>query len=159
MDMATERQGDMLLVRVAEQRLDAAIAIQFKEAMRALAADGPPRVVLDLGQVGFLDSSGLGAVVAVMKALGPGRHLELAALTPPVARVFRLTRMDTIFTIHSEASSLPMGNAPPPAQAAASPAEPGPDPAQPTAAAPGQISVAAVLDTDLTVAGDVAHGR
>jgi len=100
MDLAAERHGDMLLVRVAEPRIDAAIAIQFKEAMRELVAGGPPRVVLDLAPVGFLDSSGLGAVVAVMKALGPGRHLELAALSPSVARVFRLTRMDSIFTIH-----------------------------------------------------------
>lgn len=143
MDMATERLGDMLLVRVAEPRLDAAIAIQFKEAMRSLAADGPPRVVLDLGQVGFLDSSGLGAVVAVMKALGPGRHLELAALTAPVARVFRLTRMDTIFTIHPEA---PQG------AAAAGTAAP-PPPAATGTPSPGEP------DAVLTVAGDAAHGR
>lgn len=127
MDLATEMQGDMLLVRVAEARLDAAIAIQFKEAMRGLAAEGPPRVVLDLGRVGFLDSSGLGAVVAVMKALGPGRQLELAALTPAVARVFRLTRMDTIFTIHPEAPGaavLPSAPTPEPARELANDAPP-----------------------------------
>ena len=101
MDLAAERLGDILLVRVAEPRIDAAVAIQFKEAMREIVADGPPRIVLDLAAVGFLDSSGLGAVVAVMKALGPDRRLELAALSPAVAKVFRLTRMDSIFTIHA----------------------------------------------------------
>jgi len=57
-------------------------------------------VLLDLSRVAFLDSSGLGAVVAVMKLIGPERKLELVGLTPTVAKVFRLTRMDTIFTIH-----------------------------------------------------------
>jgi anti-sigma B factor antagonist len=57
-------------------------------------------VVLDMSNVGFLDSSGLGAVVAVMKALGPIRRLELSGLSPTVEKVFRLTRMDSVFIIH-----------------------------------------------------------
>jgi anti-sigma B factor antagonist len=87
------------LIRVNETRIDAAVAIEFKEAVRAAAeAPGNP-VILDLSKVVFLDSSGLGAVVAVMKLLDPERELQLAGLTPPVAKVFRLTRMDSIFTI------------------------------------------------------------
>ena len=44
-----------------------------------------------------------------MKLLAPDRVLELAGLTPSVARVFRLTRMDSVFTIHE----LAPGNAAP----------------------------------------------
>ena len=73
------------------------------ERMREIAAGAPERVILDLSRVEFLDSSGLGAVIAVMKMLGPDRRLELAALGPAVERVVRLTRMDTVFTIHAEA--------------------------------------------------------
>ena len=100
MDISATLNPAGLVVRVNEPRIDAAVAIEFKEAVRAAAeAPGSP-VILDLSQVNFLDSSGLGAVVAVMKLLGPDRPLQLAALTPPVAKVFRLTRMDSIFTIH-----------------------------------------------------------
>ena len=99
-ELKLDRRGDALVVRVQEARLDAMVAIAFKEAMREATTGAEPRVVLDLGRVTFLDSSGLGAVVAVMKHLGPARRLELAALTPPVAKVFRLTRMDGVFTIH-----------------------------------------------------------
>ncbi|MDJ0629252.1 MAG: STAS domain-containing protein [Rhodobacter sp.] len=95
--------GDAMVITVGEPRIDAAVAIQFKDRLRELTGNGPDRVVLDLGQVGFLDSSGLGAVVAALKQLGPGRTLELAALTPTVEKVFRLTRMDTVFTIHPDA--------------------------------------------------------
>lgn len=100
MELLAEREGDLLIVRVMETRVDAAVAIRFKDRMRELVAMPSPRVVLDLSRVAFLDSSGLGAVVAVMKLLGPDRKLELAALTPPVEKVFRLTRMDSVFVIH-----------------------------------------------------------
>lgn len=92
----------ILTVEVQENRIDAASAIQFKERMRELTQDSAPRVILDLGQVQFLDSSGLGAVVAVMKLLAPDRKLELSSLTTTVEKVFRLTRMDSIFTIHPQ---------------------------------------------------------
>lgn len=100
MQLTTERRAGALVLALQEPRLDAAGAIAFKEAMHAATATAEPRVVLDLSAVGFLDSSGLGAIVSVMKHLGPGRRLELAGLTPPVARVFRLTRMDSVFVIH-----------------------------------------------------------
>ena len=92
-----------LIVRVEEARIDAVVAIRFKDQMRELIAESAGTVLLDLGQVGFLDSSGLGAVVAVKKMLAPELQLELAALTPAVDKVFRLTRMDRVFTIHPEA--------------------------------------------------------
>ena len=100
MELVADCQGDLLIVTAMENRIDAAGAIQFKDRMRDLIKVPARRVLLDLSRVGFLDSSGLGAVVAVMKLLGPERKLELVGLTPTVAKVFRLTRMDTIFTIH-----------------------------------------------------------
>lgn len=102
MDLLTEKSGNVQIVRVAEPRIDAAVAIQFKDKMREVTADSAGRIVLDLSTVDFLDSSGLGAVVAALKMLGPERKLELVGLTPTVAKVFRLTRMDGVFTIHND---------------------------------------------------------
>ncbi|MBN2631372.1 MAG: STAS domain-containing protein [Rhodobacteraceae bacterium] len=96
---------DLIVVHVRDTRIDAAGAIDFKDQMRALTQADNRRVILDLSGVGFIDSSGLGAVVAVRKALGPDRPLELAALTPAVEKVFRLTRMESVFPIHA---SLPL---------------------------------------------------
>lgn len=105
MKLTSESSNAVLTVHVIEDRIDAASAIQFKERMRDITQGSGPRVVLDLSQVMFLDSSGLGAVVAVMKLLSPDRKLELAGLTQTVEKVFRLTRMDSIFTIHPSASN------------------------------------------------------
>lgn len=106
MQLSAEDRGNYTLIRVDGDRIDAAGAIQFKDRMRALTDGGLSRVVLDMSSVAFIDSSGLGAVVAAMKALGPDRKLELAALSPTVDKVFRLTRMDTVFRIHA---ALPAG--------------------------------------------------
>lgn len=103
MDLHHEHKGDVLLITPAETRIDAAVAIQFKDGMRNLTQNNDGRVVLDLRRVDFVDSSGLGAIVGAMKQLGGQARLELASLTPNVAKVFRLTRMDTVFTIHDSA--------------------------------------------------------
>ena len=100
MQLQTQTRPKVISVLVMEDRIDAATAIQFKEKMRDATREGTQRVVLDLARVLFLDSSGLGAIVAVKKLLGPDRALELSGLTPTVEKVFRLTRMDSIFTIH-----------------------------------------------------------
>ena len=100
MTLTSSRAGDAQIVTVEHDRIDAAMAIEFKDEMRSETENGPDRVILDLSAVDFVDSSGLGAIVAAMKQLGNGRKLELAGLTPTVAKVFRLTRMDTVFSLH-----------------------------------------------------------
>jgi anti-sigma B factor antagonist len=105
MDLTGEARSDAFYVNVDAERIDAAGAIQFKDRFRELVQDSEGRIVLDLGKVEFLDSSGLGAVVAAMKLLGSDRKLELVGLTPTVQKVFRLTRMDSVFTIHPDLAS------------------------------------------------------
>ena len=109
MNLQQQDYGEALLIKVAENRIDSAVAIQLKDKLREMTDSGPARVVLDMGMVEFLDSSGLGAVVAAMKQLGADRKLELAALTPTVEKVFRLTRMDTVFKIYQDAGAAVAG--------------------------------------------------
>lgn len=99
MELTATALPDELIVTVAEPRIDAACAIRFKDHMRQLLMHPARRVVLDLSHVTFLDSSGLGALVAVRKFLSDGRELHLSGLTANVRRVFRLTRMDTVFSL------------------------------------------------------------
>lgn len=103
MHLHAKLEGDLLVLTPAEDRLDAAAAVQFKDAVRALAGATPARVILNMAPVTFMDSSGLGAVIGAMKLLAPAARLELAALSPAVAKVFKLTQMDRVFTIHPEA--------------------------------------------------------
>ncbi|MFC6688486.1 STAS domain-containing protein [Jhaorihella thermophila] len=102
MELSSEDTAQARIITVHADRIDAAGAIEFKEKMRSAVDEGPERVVLDLTSVDFIDSSGLGAIVATMKMLGQGRRLDLAGLTPLVEKVFRLTRMDTIFRLYPD---------------------------------------------------------
>lgn len=97
------------VVTVNTNRIDAAMAIQFKEDMRRETEEGCEHVILDLSGVDFIDSSGLGAIVAAMKQLGDERRLDLAGLTPAVDKVFRLTRMDTVFRLYPSLDSAMAG--------------------------------------------------
>ena len=106
MDLHSTTHGTFKSITVNAERIDASVAIQFKDAMRAASDGGPDHVILDLGKVKFIDSSGLGAIVAAMKHMGKDRKLDLAALTPDVEKVFHLTRMDTVFTIHPDVPGL-----------------------------------------------------
>mgnify|MGYP006299204799 CR=1 FL=1 len=103
MELKSEAQGDLHVVTVLAGRLDAAVAIRFKETMRTVIDQAQTDIVLGLGQVAFIDSSGLGAIVASMKLMPQGAKMALAGLTPAVDKVFRMTRMDSIFTIYSTA--------------------------------------------------------
>lgn len=102
MEIDSRDTGDAQVLTPRAERIDAASAIQFKDAVRAATVDGQDRVVLDLGHVRFVDSSGLGAIVSSMKHLGQNRKMDLAALNPDVDKVFRLTRMDTVFKIYAD---------------------------------------------------------
>jgi anti-sigma B factor antagonist len=99
MELTRSEEDGMLIVAVQEQRIDAAVALAFKDRMRDVTDGGAQTVLLDLNHVQFIDSSGLGAIVAAMKNLGSERRLVLAGLTPTVDKVFRLTRMDSVFGV------------------------------------------------------------
>lgn len=99
MELSSQQNGTLQIVSVQETRIDAAVAIQFKDAMRQTTDTDSSTVILDLSQVEFIDSSGLGAIVASMKHMGQDRSLVLAGLTPTVEKVFRLTRMDSVFGV------------------------------------------------------------
>lgn len=105
MELISHQISDTQVITVKGARIDASVAIQFKDRMREITAPMDGRIVLDLQNVAFIDSSGLGAIVAAMKQLAAHQKLDLAGLTPTVDKVFRLTRMDTIFAIFPDAQT------------------------------------------------------
>ena len=92
-----DKQGDLAIVHVAGDRLDAAATGAFKQAMTDGIGDGTARVLLDLGAVEFVDSTGLGAIVAVMKRLPADGVLVITAARQPVRRLLQITGLDRLF--------------------------------------------------------------
>ncbi len=97
---ATEKRSDWTVVTVGDT-LDASNAEEAKSFFRDLVGRGANRVAVDLSGLGFIDSSGLGALVTALKtARARGGDVRLCCLTPQVRSIFQLTRLDKVFTIH-----------------------------------------------------------
>lgn len=99
MQLVEERAGKALVVKPLEKRFDALVATDFKERMGDLIRDGQEWLILDLEEVDFIDSSGLGAIVASLKMLGGKGDLLIAGPSDKVMGLFRLTRMDRVFQV------------------------------------------------------------
>lgn len=99
MKLSMQTKDGRLHISVDEPRLDAAVATAFKDKVRDMLSRTKHPVTLDLGQVQFMDSSGLGAVIAIFKTLPKTRALEICGITANVERVFRLTRMDGVLPL------------------------------------------------------------
>ena len=104
MELTTKRLEDRIIIRLQSSRLDAASAPTFKTAMETELTHDDKRIILDLSEVTFMDSSGLGAVVAVLKQLNGG-EIRVVGLQKAVKELFRLTRMDRIFQCHENVES------------------------------------------------------
>lgn len=100
MELATRALGHVLVVSPLGKRLDASQAPSFKARMIELIEAGQLTIVLDLSNVEFVDSSGLGAIVGCLKRLGQRGDLAIAGAGRSVAKVFALTRMDKVFRMH-----------------------------------------------------------
>ena len=81
--------------------LDLATVDDIRRALAKVLDGGQSRVVLDLGGVGYIDSSGMGAMVAAMKqARAAGGDLRFCALQDDVRGIFELTRLARAISIH-----------------------------------------------------------
>ena len=100
MELLTEKIGDITVVVLPGDQLDAGNAKEFK---RDIAAVLEPccKVVFDLRQLRFVDSSGLGAILSCLRQLNAkGGELKLCEMTKPVRALFELVRMHKIFDIY-----------------------------------------------------------
>jgi anti-sigma B factor antagonist len=97
------RQVDSGVTVVAPTgRLDVAGAPALKEAISEALKNGQPRVVLDLEGVSFVDSTGLGSVIAALKQIRSSQgDLRLAAPNQQVRVVLELTTLDRVFPYYS----------------------------------------------------------
>lgn len=93
-------EGDVLLVELREDALDASNVRAFKDTFTSVVGSHK-KVVLDLAGVRFVDSSGMGALISCLRLLdGRGGDLRLASLSKPVRALLELMRMHRVFSIH-----------------------------------------------------------
>jgi anti-sigma B factor antagonist len=73
---------------------------ELKELVQAALDRGDRRLLIDFSRTGYIDSSGLGALVSITKRIREGGgELRLAGLNDDLRSLFELTKLDTLFTI------------------------------------------------------------
>ncbi|SMH36218.1 anti-anti-sigma factor [Rathayibacter oskolensis] len=97
MELSTEKiEPDIVVVRPVG-RLDLSTAPEFEAVVLRAVTDGDLRIVIDLAGIEFLDSSGLGVLVACLKeARRAGGDLRVAAPAEQPAMVLELSNLDRL---------------------------------------------------------------
>jgi anti-sigma B factor antagonist len=95
----TRKEDGVLIVDLLGDRLDASIALNFRNKLIEIIKDGNILIILNLTNVTFVDSSGLGSIVSGLKTLGEKGDLTLCCIDERIMSMFRLTRMDRVFKI------------------------------------------------------------
>jgi anti-sigma B factor antagonist len=94
----------IMLIAPQFSKLTAANAQNFKQHLLDLVEAGHNRLVIDLAAVGIMDASGISALVALIKRIGNRGQVSLCGLNDYVMQLFRITRMDSLFAIHTNSA-------------------------------------------------------
>jgi anti-anti-sigma factor len=87
---------------ICSGKLTAEIAAEFKQEVRALIPE-TKRIVLDLNDIGFIDSSGLGAIIGVyVSAKKAACELQLINLSKKVRELLGMAKMLSVFESASQ---------------------------------------------------------
>jgi anti-anti-sigma factor len=102
LEVQTREAGNGVTVVAPTGRLDVAGAPALKDAIGEALKNGQPRVVIDMEGVSFVDSTGLGSVIAALKQIRSAQgDLRLAAPNQQVRVVLELTTLDRVFPYYS----------------------------------------------------------
>ena len=100
MQLKIEENGAVRVFYVKEERLDAHNSDELKAELNRLFDSGMKDLLIDLKEVRFIDSSGLGVLVSGFKnASARQGSLKLSGLQSQVKSMFELTRLHRVFDI------------------------------------------------------------
>ncbi len=99
MDLQVEKVDNVTVVTARVEFLDASNNREFKEKMNAVLP-GVKYLLLDLHPVGFIDSTGLAALLTCLKQLSVnGGEMKICSITSPVRALFDLVKMGRIVEV------------------------------------------------------------
>ncbi len=103
MQIETSKQENWVILNIKEARLDAHNSSDLKDSILKHLESGENHLVVDLSEVRFIDSSGLGALLSGYKNANLHQgSMVLAGLQPRVNSMFELTRLNRVFEIYRD---------------------------------------------------------
>ena len=105
-DFATRTTDSGVVVVQPTGRLNMTASPTLRKQLSDIVEGGGNRIVVDLSDTEFIDSSGLGALVASLKiAREAGGDLRIAAPTPQICTVLELSNLDQLLHTYDSADS------------------------------------------------------
>ncbi len=103
MNLKLEKINGSQVLSIQEERIDAHNSADLKASLLQLIEQGDSSIIVQLEQVRFIDSSGLGALLSGHKqAVAKSGRLMLANIQQPVLAMFEITRLNRVFEIYSD---------------------------------------------------------
>jgi anti-sigma B factor antagonist len=100
-NLNTETNGNVVIVTLPGETLDAGNAKNLKDQLAAVLQPGA-KLVFDLSQLRFVDSSGLGLLLSSLRQVhSTGGDLKLCGMNKAVRALFELVRMHRVFEIYA----------------------------------------------------------
>ncbi len=97
--------GETAVLSLAGE-VDVANVAQVREAALKLLSTGVKHLVVDLAATEYLDSSGLGALVGLLKRVKEiGGDMAIAGPQPRVRRLFEITGLNQVFALHNDVAA------------------------------------------------------
>jgi anti-sigma B factor antagonist len=98
-ETASVESVNIRIYTIEDRIVNASNALLLRDKLAAIIGDGESRTIVDMSSVERIDASGVGALLSALKMVGRNGEFTISALTDSVARTFRHTRMDRVFTI------------------------------------------------------------
>jgi anti-sigma B factor antagonist len=98
--------GDVSVVDVAGRITLGEGSSALRDALRDMVAKNHKKILLNLGDVSYIDSSGIGELVSGFTSVtNSGGQLKLLGLTKRVKDLLQITKLYTVFDVHEDESS------------------------------------------------------
>ena len=111
LSLATHSVSDHVVLEIGGE-IDVYTAPRLRERLIDMVGSGEKNVIVDLGRVEFLDSTGLGVLVGAHRRLrATGGSLRLVCPHERLLKIFRITGLDSVFEIHSSVEDAAGGTA------------------------------------------------
>jgi anti-sigma B factor antagonist len=103
MELTTRQDGRVTILSLKGDLVIGEPEATFKKTVTRLLENGQVHLLVDMSQVGFLDSSGLGALVRAMtNSQKEGGQTKLLNAGPQVRRLLEMTKLDSVFELHDD---------------------------------------------------------
>jgi anti-sigma B factor antagonist len=101
--LTTRQVGDVTVVDAAGRITLGDGSSAFRDLIKDLMAKGNKKILLNLGEVSYIDSSGIGELVSAYTSVSSGEgQLKLLNLNKRVKDLLQITKLYTVFQVHED---------------------------------------------------------